>query len=149
LAADGEKRRQQHTGNVLPNQNTAETLVCSGAGVLIVIGFFTTKRGLSMLAVYYGLKGFFLLSLARSYVVYDALQKQWLIFPIFYTAGLALLSWVFILGMNPGIPADAWKIWLAKSFVLVVIYFKLLSKFEDGFLFWIIFFGGWLGLIYY
>jgi hypothetical protein len=102
-----------------------------------------------MLVLYYALKGFFLLSLARTFVVFDAFQKQWLIFPIVYAVGLGLLSWVFILGMNPGIPTDDWKIWLAKSFGLAVVYFKLLSKFEEGLLFWIILLGGWLGLTYF
>ena len=102
-----------------------------------------------MLVIYYSLKGFYLLSLARSYVVFDALQKQWLVFPILYTIGLALLSWVFILGMNPGIPTDVWKIWLAKSFGLAVLYFKLLKTFDSGLLFWIVLLGGWLGLTWF
>ena len=102
-----------------------------------------------MLFVYYALKGFFLLSLARSYVVYDVLQKQWLVFPIVYAIALGLLSWVFILGMNPQIPADVWKIWLAQSFGLAVLYFYLLKTFEEGMLFWIVLLGGWLGLIWF
>src|SRR5262245_26935724 len=98
---------------------------------------------------YYGLKAILLLGIARAYALSEPLQKSWLFISLMYTAMLAVLSWVFILNMHPGIPPQAWHLWLLKSFLLVVAYFKLLSWFDSGLLFWIIFFGGWLGLVYF
>jgi hypothetical protein len=97
--------------------------------------------------IYFSLKGLLLLSLARSYAVYEPLQRHWLFLSILYTSMVAALSWVFVLNMNPEIPTQTWQIWLAKTFVLVVVYFKLLSKFDSGLLFWIILLGGWIGLV--
>ena len=99
--------------------------------------------------IYLSLKGLLLLGLARAYVLYEPLQKSWLFWSLFYTAGVAALSWVFFLSMRPEIPNREWQLWLLKTFILVVVYFKLLSKFDEGFLFWVIFLGGWIGLVWF
>src|SRR5579863_10105774 len=91
---------------------------------------------------YFGLKGFLLITLVRTFVVHEPMQKHWLFLSILYTALLAALSWVFWLNMHPGIRPQAWHFWLAESFVLIVIYFKLLARFDQGLLFWVIFLVG-------
>lgn len=99
--------------------------------------------------IFLGLKGLLLLVLARSFVVYEPLRRAWLSISVFYVAMLGLLSWVFIVSMNPAISKNDWLIWLAITLVLVIVYFKLLDTFEEGFLFWLIFLGGWIGLIWF
>ncbi|MBM4075745.1 MAG: hypothetical protein FJ267_08900 [Planctomycetes bacterium] len=76
-------------------------------------------------------------------------KKHWLFLSVFYTCGLALLSWVFVLHGNLGNGADAWTFWLVKSIFLVVFYFKLLSFFDEGLFFWLLLHGGWLGLVWF
>lgn len=106
-------------------------------------------RVASLTLFFVGLKAILLLGLARAYVMNESLQKQWLFLSLLYTAILAALSWVFILQTHPGMPDQWWQLWLLKSFLLVVAYFKLLSYFEEGILFWIIFLGGWLALVWF
>ena len=49
-----------------------------------------------MLAVYYiGIKAAFLFGLVHSFVKFEPLQKHWLFLGLLYTAGLAIVSWVF------------------------------------------------------
>ena len=100
-----------------------------------------------MLIYYFSLKALLLFSLARAYVMFEPLQKSWLFLSLLYTAGVAALSKVIFLSVLPTMTSQEWQFWLAKTFVLVVVYFKLLSKFDEGMLFWIIFLGGWIGLV--
>ncbi len=102
-----------------------------------------------ILIVYFALKGVLLIALARTFVVYEPMQKHWIFLSFLYVFLLALLSWVFILSMRPEIPEQKWLIWLAQTFVLIAIYFKLLAKFDEGSLFWFIFIGGLLGLLWF
>jgi hypothetical protein len=110
---------------------------------------------------YFGLKIALFLSLIRSYVKFEPLQKHALFLAIFYTLGLAFLSYAFLVApQQPPVvwrawehhlvkrllpPKNwalaimgwrAWQIWLVESFVLFRVYLKLLSRFEDGALFW-------------
>jgi hypothetical protein len=101
-----------------------------------------------MLLYYLGVKGAFLFGLARSYVSFEPLQKHWLFMSILYTAGIAFLSRVFSVFFT-GFTDYKWHIWLLETFVLVIIYFKLLSRFDEGMLFWIIFLFGGAGLIWF
>ena len=96
---------------------------------------------------YYGIKGMFLFGLVRSFVKFEPLQKHWLFLAILYTGGIGFLSWVFILNMNPQIPVRAWQIWLGETLVLVALYFKLLSKFDEGMFFWVLLLAGGAGLM--
>lgn len=95
---------------------------------------------------YFGLKGFLLITLVRTFVVHEPMQRHWLFLSILYTAFLAALSWVFWVNLDPGLRPDVWHVWLAESFVLIAIYFKLLAKFDQGFFFWVIFLAGLVGL---
>lgn len=96
---------------------------------------------------YFGLKALLLLTLARAYVVYEPLQRHWLFLSLLYTGGVAALNWALYLPLHPWRSENEWQLWLVKTFVLVVVYFKLLSKFDSGFLFWILLLGGWIGLV--
>jgi hypothetical protein len=102
-----------------------------------------------MLLYYFGIKGAFLFGLARSYVSFEPLQKHALFLSVLYTAGVAFLSWAVFMPLNPTATTRDWQIWLAKTFVLTLIYFKLLSRFDEGMIFWILFLGGGLGLIWF
>ena len=109
----------------------------------------TSILALKASAVFLALKAFLLLVLARSYVVYEPLRSAWLSLSILYVGLLALLSWVFILSMNPAIAKQDWAIWLGMTLVLVIVWLKLLDRIEEGFLFWLLFLGGWLGLTWF
>lgn len=52
-------------------------------------------------------------------------------------------------GMNPQIPNEKWQHWLVKTFLLAAIYFKLLSRFDQGIMFWLIFPLGVVGLLWF
>ena len=101
---------------------------------------------------YYGLKFAFLFGLIRSFVKYEVLAKSFLFLGILYTSGVAFLSYVFITSWRP-FPAGGWLIqvsqmagikpwlcWLGATLVLSVLYFKLLGRFDEGILFWVLIF---------
>ena len=90
----------------------------------------------SILLYYYVMKAIFLFSLVRIQVKFETMKDHWLFLGALFTAGIALLSCVFIM-MPQDIPDwRAWQIWLAKFFGLSLLYFKLLSKFDEGVIFW-------------
>jgi hypothetical protein len=96
---------------------------------------------------YYGIKAAFLFGLVHSFVKFEPLQKHWLFLGLLYTAGLAIVSWVFFVA--PGrVQTRPWQIWLAESAVIAVIYFKLLQRFDEGWMFWTLIIAG-LGLVYF
>lgn len=97
--------------------------------------------------VYYlAIKGIFFYSLVHSFVKFDLLRKHWLFMALLYTGGMAFLSFVWIVA--PGqMSFDAWKKWLVATLVLVVVYFKLLDRFDEGVLFWILLVAG-MGIVY-
>jgi|GEM_PF-5317625 len=109
----------------------------------------TSLLALKASFVFLALKALLLLVIARSFVVYEPLRRAWLSLSIFYVVMLGLLSWVFILSMNPNVSQQDWLIWLAMTLALVIAYLKLLDTFEEGLLFWLIFLGGWLGLTWF
>lgn len=120
--------------------------------------------------LYYGLKLTFFLGLLRSFVKFDTLQNHTLFLGILYTAGIAFLSYVFFLSYQetvvwrtwemrlvillmprehhaPGIIGwRAWQLWLVETLVLMITYLRLLARFDDGGMFWLILILG-LGLI--
>lgn len=125
-----------------------------------------------MLIYYFAIKGMFLFGIVRSFVKYDELQKHWLFLSLLYTSGIAFLSWVFILNMNPDTmlrtleilvaknfvlgtilpkgpvtPMLCWEIWVAETWLLSIFFFKLLIRFDEGSLFWLLFAIGGVGLL--
>ncbi len=96
---------------------------------------------------YYGIKAAFLFGLVHSFVKFETLQKSWLFIGLLYTAGVALLSYVWIImpgryGIRP------WQIWLAETAGIAVVYFWLLQRFDEGPLFWMLLMAG-LGVVYF
>jgi len=86
---------------------------------------------------YMAIKAAFLFGIIHSFVKYETLQKHWLFLALLYTAGLALISWVWLVA--PGrVQPHAWQAWLVKSGIIAVIYFKLLERFDEGILFWML-----------
>ena len=99
------------------------------------------------LNVYYlAIKAMFFYSLVHAYVKFENLQKHWLFLALLYTAGIAGLSWVWFVAPGQLEPA-AWRVWLVKTLVLVVVYFKLLQRFDEGIMFWILLVAG-MGIVY-
>jgi hypothetical protein len=101
---------------------------------------------MSMTAFYFALKCFLLFSLVRSLVKFDALQKHVYFLAILYTACVALLSYVFLVGPQTGADVQKWEYWLGLTFLISALYFWLLTRFDEGILFWILLLAGF-GLV--
>ena len=97
--------------------------------------------------VYLGLKSFLFFTVVTSLAKFDPLRQQIAFLSLLYTGLVAFLSWVFLIA-----PGDVvfwhdwrqWQIWLAQTFVLMFVYLKLLSRFDEGALFWALILGGFL-----
>ncbi len=115
---------------------------------------------------YLGLKLGLFMSLLRAFVKFEPLQRHGVFLAAFYTLIIAGLSWVFFIAPQLGpqqfvvwrnwemrlvtllLPKSqsapavigwrAWQLWLAETFALMAIYYRLLSKFDEGALFWVI-----------
>jgi hypothetical protein len=112
-------------------------------------------------ALYYlGMKTFFLYSLVRTQVKFEPLRESWLFLAFLYTAGIAFLSYAFLQSWNAiqwqgwqlqfanWLGVTPWQAWIGQTFVLSAFYFKLLSRFDEGILFWVLLVLG-LGLVYF
>jgi hypothetical protein len=100
-------------------------------------------------ALYYlALKAMFFFSLVRIQVKFDTMKDHWLFLGILYTAGVAFLSYVFLFG-DRQFPWPAWQLRVSRNFgiapeyafwaetlILSTLYFRLLSKFDEGVIFW-------------
>ncbi len=90
---------------------------------------------------YLAIKAAFLYGLVHSFVKFETLQKSWFFIALLYTAGVALISWIW--WVAPGrVETRAWQVWLLQMGIIAVIYFKLLERFEEGILFWILIVAG-------
>ncbi|MGO9469612.1 MAG: hypothetical protein ACLQIB_46050 [Isosphaeraceae bacterium] len=94
---------------------------------------------------YFGLKAVFFYGLVHSFVKFDPLQKHCIFLSLLYAAGIAFLSYVFLIA--PGVSnywgsRQLWAIWLGETAVIAFIYFKLLARFDEGILFWLLLIGG-------
>jgi hypothetical protein len=90
----------------------------------------------TVLIYYYVIKAVFLFSLVRILVKFDTMKDHWLFLGVLYTSGIAFLSYVFIMAPQDVPDWRSWQIWLAKFFGLSTLYFWLLSKFDEGVIFW-------------
>lgn len=102
-----------------------------------------------MIIYFLGLKIAFLLGLVKSFTQFDQLARHFYFIALLYVAGIAGLSWVFLMAPVQRTADQAWAIWLVKTFVIALVYFKLLDRFDEGSLFWIILVAGFLFLIYF
>ncbi len=91
---------------------------------------------------YYAMKVMLFASIVSSFVKFEPLQKSSLGLSILYTALVAFLSYVFLIapGAEQMRPQDwqRWQYWLAFNLVITWVYFRLLARFEEGFVFWMI-----------
>jgi hypothetical protein len=94
------------------------------------------------LVYYYALKLAFFAGLLRAFVAFEPLQRHWLFMAILYTAGVAFLSGAFLLNWDSAQGIRNWEIWLAKTLGLSVLYFWLLSRFDEGAIFWLLLMAG-------
>src|SRR5581483_7436133 len=98
---------------------------------------------------YYFIKIVFFYGLVRIQVKFDTMKDHWLFLGILYTAGVAFLSYVFIVGWQENIRwgprenriaqtlgVSPWLAWLGETFVLATLYFRLMAKFDEGVIFW-------------
>ena len=90
---------------------------------------------------YYGIKAVFFFGLVHSFVKFETLQKSWFFLGLIYTAGVGLLSYIWLV-MPERVATRPWQIWLAETAVIAVIYFKLLERFDEGIMFWILIVAG-------
>jgi hypothetical protein len=96
---------------------------------------------------YYALKAIFLFSLVHSFVKFETLQKSWFFMGLLFTAGVALLSYIWL--VMPGrIEMHPWQVWLAEMAGIAVVYFWLLQRFDEGPIFWMLLMAG-LGVVYF
>lgn len=90
----------------------------------------------SLASIYLFLKFVFLYSLVRTQIKFEPMKDHWLFLGVLYAAGIAFLSYVFLLSYQTAPDFRAWQIWLGKSFGLAALYFWLLAKFDEGVVFW-------------
>ncbi|MGC8640293.1 MAG: hypothetical protein ACP5XB_10505 [Isosphaeraceae bacterium] len=103
---------------------------------------------MAFLNVYYlAIKAVFFYGLVHSFVKYELLQKHWLFMALLYTAGIAGLSWIWFVASGQ-VQFAPWRVWLVKTLVIAVVYFKLLERFDEGFMFWTLLIAG-LAVVYY
>jgi hypothetical protein len=103
-----------------------------------------------MLLPYFFIKFVFFFGIVRSLVKFDTLSKHFLFLGILYTAGVAMLSFVFIVGwqdigwqawqlrVSARLGIRPWYAWLIETLLLSTLYFKLLGTYEEGAAFWIL-----------
>jgi hypothetical protein len=114
----------------------------------------------SIATTYLALKFVFLFSLVRIQVKAEPMKEHWLFLGFLFTAGVAFLSYVFLiswqsptwapwqvrfahtLGISP------WLSWLGQTLVLSALYFKLLGTFDEGKIFWFLVLSGFLLVLY-
>ncbi len=97
---------------------------------------------------YLALKAVFFFSLVRIQVKFDLMKDHWLFLGILYTAGVAFLSYVFLFSWEK-FQWAAWQLRVARNFgiepehafvaetlIVSTLYFWLMSKFDEGVIFW-------------
>jgi hypothetical protein len=97
---------------------------------------------------YLVMKAAFFFSLVRIQVKFDTMKDHWLFLGILYTAGVAFLSYVFLMSWQE-FPWPPWQLalagrigispyqaFLAETLCLSTVYFWLMAKFDEGVIFW-------------
>jgi predicted AlkP superfamily pyrophosphatase or phosphodiesterase len=104
-----------------------------------------------MLGIYFFLKFVMFFSIVKALVKFDTLGRHALALGVLYTALVAFISYIFILTTRPEAFSahwimwvnartglSPWLIWLGATFLLSTLYFKLLSRFDEGMAFWVL-----------
>ncbi len=97
---------------------------------------------------YFFIKFVFFFGILRSLIKFEPLQKHYLFLGILYTAGVAFISYVFLVSWQ-NIPFRAldrqiaavvgvspWVAWLGETLVLSTVYFRMICRFDEGVIFW-------------
>jgi hypothetical protein len=102
----------------------------------------------SIFSYYFFIKIVYFFGLVRTQMKFDLMKDHWLFLGMLYTAGVAFLSFVFLVSWQnlPWAPwqvrvaetlgVSPWMAWLGETFVLSTFYFRLMSKFDEGVIFW-------------
>jgi hypothetical protein len=110
------------------------------------------SRKRTMLGIYYFLKFMLFFSIVKALVKFETLGNHFLFLGILYTSLVAFISYVFVVsthlakfdavwlktisqatgGLSP------WLCWLAVTLIVSTLYFKLIVKFDEGIVFWIL-----------
>ncbi|MDX2035791.1 MAG: hypothetical protein SFX72_04010 [Isosphaeraceae bacterium] len=99
---------------------------------------------------YFFLKIVLFFGIVKSLSQFDFLHKYLLLLSGFYTAAVALLSWIFIFGWQQKqwpswqvaiaerIGVTPWQSWVGQTFLISSLYFWLMVKFEETSFFWVL-----------
>jgi len=97
---------------------------------------------------YFFIKITFFFSLVRAQIKSDLLRDHFLFLAILYTAAVAFLSYIFLVGWQDvgwqtwqirvaaTVGVSPWVAWLIETLLLSTLYFKLMAKFDEGVMFW-------------
>lgn len=88
--------------------------------------------------IYYAMKVVLFASIVRALVTAESLQRYTLWLAVFYTAVVAFLSYIFLVGPQTNPNWELWQYWLGLNLLLSAFYFKLIARFDEGNLFWVI-----------
>ena len=104
-----------------------------------------------MLGIYFFLKLMLFFSIVKALVKFETLGDNFLFLGLLYTALVALISYVFVVStrqvdfhavwlmqVSRATGLSPWLSWLAATLVLSTLYFKLISRFDEGILFWVL-----------
>src|SRR5689334_9306249 len=98
---------------------------------------------------YYGIKALFFFSLLRAFLKFDPLKDHYLFMAILYTAGIAILYWVYFVSWKQSADWQAIRIWLGETLVLSALYYWLMARFDEGILFWTLVLAGPLFFVWF
>ncbi len=101
---------------------------------------------------YFFIKIVFFFALVRAQIMSDLLRSHYLFLSIVYTAAVTFLSWIFIVSWTGQtyfegyflirvartVGTSPWVAWLGITLILSAVYFKLMARFDEGILFWIL-----------
>ncbi len=102
----------------------------------------------SIASVYLFMKLLFFYSLVRIQVKYEPMKDHYLFLGVLYTAGIAFLSFVFLVSWQKlwwaswqvrvaqAVGVSPWLAWVGETFLLSTAYFWLMARFDEGVIFW-------------
>jgi hypothetical protein len=102
----------------------------------------------SIASIYFFIKFLYFFSLVRIQVKFDPMKDRPLFLGFLYTAGVAFLSFVFLVSWQPlnwapwqnrvaqAVGVSPWLAWVGETFLLSTAYFWLMAKFDEGVIFW-------------
>jgi hypothetical protein len=89
-----------------------------------------------VLVIYYGLKTVLIASIVAAFVRAEPLRQYKIFLALLSTAGVAFLSWVFLLSQLDMVDLRLWGMWLGANFAGMLFFLWLLERLENNFFFW-------------